>query len=585
MEKWVIRNKKGDFEKLARETKLLPVTAKLLCNRGIHTAEEASKYLHPEYGYLIPPFEMRGMDSACGIIRDAVAEGRKIRVVGDYDVDGITATYILESGLKELGADVSSRIPDRVKDGYGINEAIIREAKADGVSLIITCDNGIRAVDEVALAYSLGMRVIVTDHHDIPEILPECEVILNAKLPKCRYPFTEICGAVTALKLIEALNCKGDEKSNTDILKKYIEIAALATVCDVVELTSENRYIVWLGLEKIRKDGIDGFPVNSGIKALMQINNIDNTKVGSHTIGFVLGPCINACGRLDTALLGLKLLNSEGEAALEAAGKLLEQNNERKELTKQSVEDAVGVIEKTNALKDRVLVIFLENCHESIAGIVAGRIREKYDRPAIILTPGEDHVKGSARSIEGYNITEELEKCSGLLLRFGGHAMAAGLSLEKGNIDTLRETLNQNCTLTEDSLAKKISIDLVMPAHYASERLCEELELLEPFGTGNPEPLFAERNCVIKRAFPIGKEGRFLRISSASEDGFESVFVFFGDKEAFENDITYCYGADTVSDMYSAGSSNIRVSFTYVPSINEFRGTKNVELKLKNYLI
>ncbi|MBO7401586.1 MAG: single-stranded-DNA-specific exonuclease RecJ [Lachnospiraceae bacterium] len=585
MEKWVIKNKKGDFEKLSRELSLLPVTAKLLCNRGIHEKEDAVRFLEAGYDALYPPFEMRGMDTACGLIREAVARGEKLRVVGDYDVDGITATYILEDGLKALGADVSVRIPDRIKDGYGINENIIREAKEDGISLIITCDNGIRAVEEIALANSLGITVVLTDHHDIPENVPDAAVILNPKYAKCRYPYTELCGAVVALKLIEALNCGENEKHSFDTVKKYIEIAATATVCDVVELQDENRLIVRLGLEKFVFDGVDGFPVNAGLKELMRAQKVEPSGMNTYALGFIIGPCLNAAGRLDTALKGLELLKSDENTGAGEALNLMGLNNDRKEITKEATARAVKLIEGTDALKDKVLVLLLEDCHESIAGIVAGRIREKYDRPTIVLTAREEDVKGSARSIENYNITEELEKCSDLLLHFGGHAMAAGMSLEKGNVAALRERLNANCTLTENDLFKKISIDVVMPLNRASQRLCREMKRLAPFGNGNPEPLFAAKNCVLTAARKIGKEGQFLRLSLKDEYETVTDVVYFGDREQFERDIERCYGAESIDDMYHGKAGSIRLSITYVPEINEFRGRESLEYKMKGYLL
>ena len=584
MEKWVIKNKKGDFEKLSRELNILPVTAKLLCNRGISLKEDAEKFLHPRYEDMFSPFEMHGMEEACTIIKQSVAGNEKIRIVGDYDVDGVTSTFILESGLRELGANVSSRIPDRVKDGYGINESIIREAKQDGISLIVTCDNGIRAVHEIALAYDLGIKVIVTDHHDIPETVPHAEVILNPKYAKCRDPYTELCGAAVALKLIEALNCKEGEKHSFETVRKYIEIAATATVCDVVELQGENRCIVKLGLEKFNLDGLPGAPVNTGLRELMNASGVRPEEIDTFRLGFVIGPCINAGGRLDTALQGLKLLNGDTGLAAEQAKTLMDLNEERKHLTKLAEEEAVSEIEKSGTL-DKVLVLLLRECHESIAGIVAGRVRERYDRPAIVLTYGESMVKGSARSIEEYNITEELEKCSDLLTHFGGHAMAAGMSLDEKNVPELRRRLNENCSLTEDRFFKKVGIDVVMPARYANEMLCSEIAMLAPFGNGNPEPLFAEKNAEVCDARPIGKESRFVKLKLKGEAGDVREFVYFGDKAAFEKSIENCYGADAPGNMYRGRPLGIRLSVTYFPSINEYNGYRSVQLKLKNYLI
>lgn len=584
MDRWVIKNKKGDFEAIARKYSLLPVTGKLLCNRGIADPEDVEPFLYPQYDNLFSPFLMNGMEDACTVIKKAVSAGEKLRIIGDYDVDGVCSTFILLDGLKRIGADVDYCIPDRIKDGYGINENIVRKASEDGVTLLVTCDNGIRAVNEIALAYELGMRVVLTDHHDIPEIIPVAEAILNPKLAKCRYPYTELCGASVALKLIEALNCENGEKHNFDAVRRYIELDAIATVCDVVELCGENRTIVKLGLDKL--NGKNSEEINPGLKALIKCSGADLSEMNTYKMGFAIGPCINASGRLDTAVKGLTLLcTKDNFTAEQKANELVALNEERKNLTKLAVEEAEKAIESENALKDRVLVILLENCHESIAGIVAGRIRERYERPVIILTHGLEFLKGSARSIEAYNITEELEKCSDLLLHFGGHAMAAGMSLNAENLEEFRKRLNANCTLTEQQMTRKVSIDVVMPGNYASERLCREIRLLEPFGNGNPEPLFAEKNVEVLAATPIGKEKNYLRLRFRNESGDIRDYVYFGDKSAFEKDIVSCYGAEALESLYKHIPAGVRISATYFPEINEFRGNVEISCKMKNYLI
>ena len=593
MEKWVIRNKKGDFESVARSHSLLHVTGKLLCNRGISEQGDVETFLHPKYEDLFSPFEMKGMDIACRIIKAAVSAKDKIRIIGDYDVDGVCSTYILLDGLRRLGADVDFCIPDRVKDGYGINESIVRSAANDGIKLIVTCDNGIRAVNEIALAYELGMKVVLTDHHDVPEVTPVAETILNPKFEKCEYPYSELCGTSVALKLIEALNCEQNARVNRDIVKRYIELDAIATVCDVVELCSENRTIVKLGLDKLNGKGAFSsenaagpFEINPGLQALIECSGAGSTEIDSYKMGFVIGPCINASGRLDTAVRGLNLLCSvNGVEAVQSACELVALNEERRNMTKQAVEEAERTILSQNALKDRVLVVLLENCHESIAGIVAGRIRERYERPVIILTHGLDFLKGSARSIEAYNITAELEKCSDLLLHFGGHDMAAGMSLDAANLCEFRKRLNDNCTLTEEQMTKKVYIDLVMPGAYSDERLCREMKLLEPFGTGNPEPLFAERNAELIAATPIGKEKQFLRLRLRDENGNIREYVYFGDKNAFEADIAEKFGRESLAAIYKHTASGIRLSVTYLPELNEFRGNAEVSCKMRNYLL
>ncbi len=583
MEKWVIRNKKGEIEALAKKLDITNVTAKLLCNRGLYEETEIKKYLFPEYTDLNSPFLMRGMDKACEIIREALEKNEKIRIIGDYDVDGVSATYVLTDGLKKLGANVDFRIPDRVKDGYGINESIVREAAEEGVALLVTCDNGIRAVDEIKLAKELGMKVVLTDHHDIPETVPEADVVINPKYAKCRYPYTELCGAVVALKLIEALNCKEDEDRNVEIFKHYIDVVSIATVCDVVELKEENRAIVKLGLEKFKNASDE---VNEGLRTLMREANVEPANMDTYAMGFVIGPCINASGRLDTAVRGLELLStSDKDKAHTLAMELISLNNERKELTKAAVDEAEMLIAAENGLENRVLVILLEKCHESIAGIVAGRIRERYDRPTIVLTAAREGIKGSARSIEAYNITEELDKCSDLLSHYGGHAMAAGMSLARENFEAFKKRLNDNCTLTPADMDRKVSIDLVMPTRFATERLCQEIDLLAPFGSGNPAPLFAERNVEIVSAQPIGKEKQFLRLKCKNENGDNTDFTYFGSRAEFEKAILDCYGQEAVADLYRPSSTKARISLTYIPEINEYNGYRNVQFKMKNYLI
>jgi len=584
MEKWVIRNKKGEIEKLAARLGISNITAKLICNREVNTEEEIKEYLYPDFNSLHSPFSMKGMDKACEVIKAAIAGGEKLRIIGDYDADGVTATYVLNDGLKNLGADVDYRIPDRVKDGYGLNENLVREAAADGVSLIVTCDNGIRAAAEIALAYELGMKVVLTDHHDIPEDVPKAEVVLNPKYEPCQYPYTEICGAVVAYKLIEALNCKAGQDRNIDIFKKYCDIIAISTICDVVELKGENRAIVKLGLKKYRGQMEDCGPINTGIRALMDACDFGPAEMNTYKMGYVVGPCINASGRIETAYICESLLcETDYAKAARLAAEIVEINAERKKLTAEAVEEAADIAEAENASGNNVLVILLEKCHESIAGIVAGRIREKYEKPTIVLTHGMESLKGSARSIEAYNITAELDKCADLLLHYGGHAMAAGLSLDADRFEALKMRLNENCKLKAEDMEQKVYIDLTVPAHFITEKVCNEIDLLEPFGTGNETVTFAEKEAEILALSPLGKDGQHLRIKVRNSLGMDYELVSFNSRETFDQSVIDRYGAVVLTELYRRNPQNVKFSFIYYPEINEFRGSRTVQYKLKNY--
>ena len=585
MEKWVLKNKVADFRAIQEEHQISEVLARLIVNRGLVQRDDIERYLHTDIKYMHQPDTMKDILKSIAIIKDKIETKKKIRIVGDYDIDGISATYILYQGIKRCGGDVDYEIPDRVKDGYGINLSIIEAAYEDGVDTIITCDNGIAATAQVERGIQLGMTIIVTDHHDIPytEVdgvkeynIPPAHAVVNPKQADCPYPFKEICGALVTYKLIQLLfkvyNI-GEEELNP-----FIEIAAIATVCDVMDLVDENRAIVKQGLTFLRNTKI------LGLKALMELNNIVTGRISTFHLGCVIGPCLNASGRLDSAKKGLGLLLAETkEEADVLAAELKELNDIRKDMTLKGFSSAIEEIEKTARKEDKVLVVYLPAYHESIAGIIAGRIKEKYNKPAIVLTNSEHGVKGSARSIEAYNIYEELNQCRNLLTKFGGHPMAAGLSLEQENIEPLREALNQNTTLTEEELMPKVVIDVILPFGYISEELVVELDKLEPFGKGNTKPLFAEKNLTILKASILGKGQNVLKFLLMNEFNKLIEALYFGDVEGFMKDANEKYGEDEVQKLFQNRDSNMKISITYYPGINEFGGRKSLQVVIQNY--
>ena len=499
MEKWFVSAKKADFYKIAEKFHISPVTARLIRNRDVIEENEIRQYLFGSLEDLYDPEKMKGAMEAAKILKEKIEQGKKIRIIGDYDIDGVNASYILLQALKKCGAVVDVEIPDRMKDGYGINEQLIDFAYREGVDTVLTCDNGIAAIEQIQYGKSLGMTILVTDHHELRYleengkrnmILPDADVIINPKQPECLYPFKELCGAAVAWKLVQCLyRVMGISEQETFEL---LEFAAIATVGDVMNLIGENRILVREGLKKLP------FTKNKGLHALITVNGLSETKITAYHIGFVLGPCINASGRLDTAKRALALLCSETEEeAMRLATELKVMIEERKEMTLAGYERAVQIIETSNLKKDKVLVVFLPDCHESLAGIIAGRIREKYHKPVFVLTKGKEEIKGSGRSIETYSMFEEMMKCKELFIKFGGHPMAAGLSMRQENVEVFRRILNENTTLTEEDFVPKILIDVPMPIDYITEGFVQELECLEPFGKGNTKPLFAEKNLKI----------------------------------------------------------------------------------------
>ncbi len=587
MEKWFIKSKQGDFSKIAERYGISDILVKLIVNRSIHSEAALAEYLHPDLAKLHNPSTMKDMKQAVAIIQDKIEKKQPIRIVGDYDVDGVMATYILYTGLSRIGAVVDYDIPERIKDGYGINVSIIEKAHEEGIDTILTCDNGIAAINQIAAAKDLGMTVIVTDHHDIGYIeegeqriyqLPKADAVINPKQEDCDYPYKGICGAVVAYKLVEALFQACSITDST--LDSLLEFAAIATVCDVMDLMDENRVIVKYGLERIQRTR------NLGLRALLEETGISEKPLNVYHLGFVIGPCINASGRLESAKMSLKLFLANNEQEAKTFAKQLKNlNDERKEMTQKGLEEAIELIEQGDYEQDKVLVIYLPDCHESLAGIIAGRIKERYHKPAIVLTEAHDGVKGSARSIEAYNMFEELNACKDLLTKFGGHPMAAGLSLSKDNITPLRTALNANTVMTEEDLTEKVSIDMVLPFERISYGLIQEIEYLEPYGKGNARPLFAEKNIRVIKASIIGKNKNVLRmtVASASQPNLRFTAMLFQRLDQFENVIITKYGQSELDALYAGYSSGVCMDMTFYPDINEYNGIKSIQLMIQNF--
>ena len=570
MKKWFVSAKKADFVEIGKKFNITPMTARIIRNRDVVGDEQIRRYLQGTVADLYSPWELFGMKEGISLLKKSIAMQEKIRVIGDYDIDGVCSTYILLTGLKKVGANVDTVIPDRIKDGYGINEQLIDRAKVDGVQVIVTCDNGIAAASQIAYAKELGMKVIVTDHHEVPfeenetgrvEKLPPADVIINPKQEQCHYPWKGLCGGVVAWKLIAALyESYGIEKEE---VYKLLEFAAIATVGDIMELQDENRIIVKEGLKRIYRTK------NIGLKSLIEVNGLEKESINAYHIGFVIGPCINAGGRLDTAKRALELFASEDKSVADRlAGDLKALNDSRKELTKDGVDEAIRQVLETGRRSERVLVVYLPDCHESIAGIIAGKVKERFYRPTIVLTDAEEGIKGSGRSIPGYHMFEELCKCSELFTKFGGHPMAAGMSLPKENLQKLRKQLNENCTLTEEDLTEKLSIDIAMPVQYVSEEFIYELKVLEPFGNGNSKPLFAERDFHVLRSQILGKNKNTVKIYGVNSAGCHMEGLYFGDPEEFMNLL----------------GKKDTISITYYPAINEFRGQKTLQIMIQDFM-
>lgn len=586
-EKWLVAAKKADFNKNAEEFGISPVVARIIRNRDIEKPQEIRKFLFGGKRDLYEPELLKDMDKGINLLEKAIAGKKRIRVIGDYDVDGICATHIFYSGLKKAGALVDTAIPHRRKDGYGLNEHLIREAMEEGCELIITCDNGISAMEPVALAKELKMQVLVTDHHEVPyieeegrrrEILPEADAVIDPKQEGCAYPFPGICGAVVALKVIQAFFRKINRDREEEILDTFLPFAAFATVCDVMELLDENRLIVKEGLKHLRLSPC------IGLRALMQVNGLEPARLNAYHLGFVLGPCINSTGRLDTAKRALELLQCGSlPEAVNLASELKELNDSRKAMTVKAVEEARERIGKEGLAEDKVLVVYLPDCHESLAGIIAGRLREAYYKPVFVLTDSEEGVKGSGRSIDAYHMYEEMVKCGECFTKFGGHKMAAGLSMEKEKIGLLRTCLNERCGLVQEDYIRKIHIDVPMPLSYANLDLAMQMELLEPFGTGNPKPLFAQKDVIFLQGKRMGANQNFARYSVLDDMGKKKELVFFGNLENFHQFLRKKFGEDAVRALYAEGG-RYPVSITYQIGVNVYRGAENLQIIMQDYM-
>lgn len=585
MERWVLLRKGADFETIGKKYQISPRLACLIRNRDVIGEEAVDRYLNGTISDLYDGMLMKDMDKAIDILKEKILEDKKIRVIGDYDIDGVNATYILLEGLERLGADVDSDIPDRISDGYGLNRHLVERAYEAGVDTLITCDNGIAAADEIAYGKEMGMTVIVTDHHEVPfdeqdgekrYRIPPADAVMDPKQPDCLYPFKGLCGAAVAYKLMEALwESMGKDSADLDDL---IENVAIATIGDVMDLDDENRIFVKEGLQMLRRTK------NPGLKALIECTGIDKNSLNSYHIGFVLGPCINASGRLDTAKRALELLRAGTQKEADIlAGDLKALNDSRKDMTEEAVKQAEEQVETTTISKDKVLVVYLPDCHESLAGIVAGRIRENYYKPVFVLTDAEEGVKGSGRSIDGYHMYEELNKCKELLTKFGGHRLAAGLSLPKENVGKFREMLNKNCTLTEEEMKEKVTIDMEMPFGCVTEGLVKELELLEPFGKGNTKPVFAARDVTLLGARILGKNRNVLKLQVQDVNGCRIEAMLFHHADDFLGKLEEQYGKTEVEALLKGRGRQIRISMTYYPDINEYMGKKTPQIVVTHY--
>ena len=584
MEKWVVINKKADFSALAERFGISPVTARLIRNRDVLTEEAFEQYLSGDIRHLNDPHLLKDVDRLCAILKEKIENQKKIQIIGDYDIDGVMATYILYEGIRRTGGLVSTQIPHRMTDGYGVNEHLITLAKEAEVDTIITCDNGIAAIAEIAYAKKLGMTVLVTDHHEIPyeEIdgerqyrRSEADAIVNPKQLDCNYPFKGLCGAAVAWKTVQVLY----EAFGIAVEESYelLENVAFATVGDVMDLVEENRILVKEGLKRIRNTK------NPGMRALIFQNKLLPEQINAYHFGFVLGPCINASGRLDTAQRSLSLfMEADAQKAAVIAKELVEFNVQRKDMTAESVEKAKELVEQ-DLKEDKVLAVYLPDTHESLAGIIAGRIREVYHKPVFVLTDAEDGIKGSGRSIEEYSMYEELCKCKELFTKFGGHPMAAGLSMPKENLDAFRRTLNELCTLTEEDFIPKIKIDIAMPAGYPDAALIRELDLLEPFGKSNTKPQFADKDLKLKRASIVGKNQNVLRLTLETPYGERISAVYFGDVEGFLEYYREKFGTEEVDAAFSGRNNKIFMQIVYYPEINMYNGIESVQLIIRNY--
>lgn len=614
MAKWMVSAKKADFAKIAETFGIDPVIARIIRNRDIVGEKEIDLFLHGTLKDLHEPRLLYDMEKAVVFMLYEIEQEASLRIIGDYDIDGVCASYILLRGLRFCGAKADTVIPHRMKDGYGLNNHLIEEAHRDGIRTIITCDNGIAAAEQIAYAKELGMNVIVTDHHEVPyeeaedgtrkELLPPAAAIIDPKQERCGYPFDGICGAVVAYKFVQVLTeeylkrhagakerkeaqtdgatgsgeAEASEAARRELLSELLEFAAFATVGDVMELRDENRILVKYGLQQIAGTK------NPGMKALLEVNGLQNKPLSAYHIGFVLGPCLNATGRLDTALKALQMFECGSFAqAVTIAGELKELNDSRKEMTRQGTEQAAELIERGSLREDKVLVVYLPDCHESLAGIIAGRLKEKYHRPVFVLTRGEEGVKGSGRSIETYHMYEEMSLCKHLFTRYGGHRMAAGLSMPEENVEAFREALNRNCHLTEDDFTEKLLIDVPMPLSYIHMDFVKQLQVLEPFGNGNAKPVFARKNVHVLHGRILGKNENVGKYRIQDEEGNFFDMIYFGDLCGWHDFLETEFGKEERAKLYHEGSTKIVIQMVYYPDINVYQGKESLQIVMQDY--
>lgn len=620
-EKWSVKGKKGDFGFIMNTFGVTACTARLLINRGKTEERDIKEFLYPDESMLYPQSLMRNLPEAADVIDEKLSSHARFRVIGDYDADGIMSTYILTDALNKIGAEADFYIPDRLKDGYGINAEMIDAAKFDGIDTIITCDNGIAAVEAADEAKKLGITLIVTDHHELPEVLPDARIIVDAKHPEDTYPCKDICGAVVAAKLAAELLERRNMAPKGKGVLPYLEFMAIATICDVVPLDGENRTIAFLGLKKLNTEYLGSVDdtyfsrsitntlgekgntshINLGLKALIDTCELKD-RISDYNIGFVIGPCLNATGRLDLAARAMKLLCSKDmKEALALAAECRELNQERKDMTFKETEKAFQILENSanienqdesavleitgNAnLSEKVLVIVLPACHESLAGIIAGRIREKYNKPTFVLTGAKEGMKGSGRSIPGYNMFGELQKCADLFTKFGGHPMAAGLSLATENVAEFRRRINENCEMTDEDMMRRVELDAAVTLGCFDEKSVEELNLFYPCGQGNPTPIFGDMNVKPTRIRRIGKNNNFLRFNFEDSKGYRFQAVYFKDPEELIDCIAEKYGRDQVDLAFEGSPNNIKLTLSYVPEINEYNGQRSIQMKVQGFL-
>lgn len=592
MAKWVVSAKKADFEQIGEKFHIDPVIARIIRNRDIEGDEKIDRFLNGTLENLHSPYLLKDVEKAAAILLQKIEQGKTVRVIGDYDIDGICSTYILLTGLRACGAAVDFVIPHRIHDGYGMNEHMIAEAHEAGIDTILTCDNGIAANEQIAYAKSLDMTVVVTDHHEVPyevredgtrkECPPPADAVIDPKQAQCGYPFEGICGAVVAYKLVQVLIHQKSERKPDEagqgLLQELLAFAAFATVGDVMELVDENRIIVKYGLKQIAQSS------NDGMQALLTVNGLQDKTLSAYHIGFVLGPCLNATGRLDTACRALQMFLTDDKAeAVTIAGELKELNDSRKNMTLQGTKQAIDLIEKSALRDDKVLVVYLPDCHESLAGIIAGRIRERYNKPVFVLTRSEEGVKGSGRSIETYHMYDKMSECKELYTKYGGHKMAAGVSMPEDHVAAFHDYLNENCGLSAEDFEEKVHIDVPMPMSYVTADFVRQLSVLEPFGNGNPKPVFAQKNLRLIRGKILGKNSNVGKYTAEDDRGRQFEMMYFGNMEMWHTFLIEEFGQEEYDRLYRGGNGNIRIHAIYYPDLDIYQGRERLQMIMQDY--